>query len=176
MPLLRVQVAVTIDGYIARDDGSFDYLEPFGEAYTGWDAFFASIGSVIMGRTMYEQAAALDRWFYADKRTFVLTSRPLDDPRVEAFSDPVELVARLKREESLDIWHMGGGLSIEPFERAGLIDRWELAIVPIRLGSGIPLFRSGSDLFSACELTRCEQCPLGMVMLHYEPKRNDSTH
>lgn len=172
-PLLRVHLAVTIDGYIAREDGSFDYLDPFGEAHTGWDEFYASFGSIIMGHDTYEIARAHDRWLYADKRTFVMTRRPLDEPHpgVEPFSDAAELVDRLRREETLDIWHMGGGRSLEPFERLGLIDRWELAVIPIRLGAGIPLFRSDADLRSDCQLVHCAAKPLGMVELHYEPNR-----
>lgn len=170
-PLLRVHLAVTIDGYIAREDGSFDYLDPFGDAYKGWDAFFNSIGSIIMGRATYDVARAHDRWLYQDKRTFVLTSRPLDNPppNTEPFTDPTALIECLRREESLDIWHMGGGRSLEPFERLNLIDRWELAIVPVRLGAGIPLFRSSADLFANCTLVHCAAKPLGMVELHYEP-------
>ena len=172
-PLLRVHLAVTIDGYIAREDGSFDYLDPFGEAHTGWDEFYASFGSIIMGRATYEIADRHDRWLYADKRVFVMTSRPLNTarPNVEPFTDPAALLGRLRREETLDIWHMGGGRSLEPFEKLNLIDRWELAVIPIRLGAGIPLFRSNADLFANCTLVHCAAKPLGLVELHYEPTK-----
>lgn len=71
-------LAVTIDGHIAREDGSFDFLDPYSECFTGWDEFIASIDSIVMGRRTFEQAIAMDRWLYKDKRIRVLTRRPID--------------------------------------------------------------------------------------------------
>jgi len=172
-PLLRVFLAVTIDGFIARADGRVDYLDPYNDGFKGWDAFFNSIGSIIMGRATYEQARSQGRWIFDDKRTFVLTSRDLPDvpAGVETFSDPAALVERLRREESKDIWHMGGGRSLAPFDELELIDRWELGIVPVILGSGIPLFPEQTDTFNTCRLQKCEQHENGLVELHYEPIR-----
>jgi len=98
--------------------------------------------------------------------------RAIEDEQdgVEELDDPAALVEPLKKEGGGDIWHMGGGKSIEPFERLGLIDRWELTIVPIRLGAGIPLFRSDAGLLVGCRLTRVGALPMGMVELHYQPK------
>ena len=166
---VRVMLAVTADGYIAREDGSFDFLDPFGEAHDDWDEFIAGIDSIVMGRSTYEQAAAMDRWLWDDKRVWVLTRRPIENarPNVRAFDDPAALVAQLKDEGRGDVWHMGGGLSIQPFEQAGLIDRWELVIIPIRLGAGIPLFVDGPE--TRLKLTKVKQRPLDVVELWYEP-------
>ena len=129
----------------------------------------AGIDSIVMGRSTYEQAAAMDRGLWDDKRVWVLTRRPIENarPNVRAFDDPAALVAQLKDEGRGDVWHMGGGLSIQPFEQAGLIDRWELVIIPIRLGAGIPLFVDGPE--TRLKLTKVKQRPLDVVELWYEP-------
>lgn len=168
---VRVMVAVTLDGFIAREDGSFDFLDAFEGAYTGWDEFITGIDTIVMGRSTYEQAAALDRWLWDDKRVRVLTSRPIESPKhnVSAFDDAAALVTSLSAEAKGDVWHMGGGRSIQPFERAGLIDRWELFVMPIRLGAGIPLFREAPT--KPLNLVKLERHPLGVVELWYEPAK-----
>ena len=173
-PLVRVMLAVTVDGFIAREDGSFDFLDRYSECFTDWDDFIAGIDTVVMGRSTYEQAIELDRWLYKDKRIRVLTSRPIDDApnNVEAFDDAADLVTRITSDATGDIWHMGGGLAIEPFERAGLIDRWEIYTVPVRLGRGIPLFRS-SDRGSDLRLTKLNQLPQGVIEAWYEPAERE---
>ena len=163
-------LAVTIDGYIARDNGSFDFLDPCSECFTEWDEFSAGIDTIIMGRRTFEQAIAMDRWLYKDKRIRVLTRRPIDGApdKVDAFSDPQALVEQIRRSATGDIWHTGGGHSIEPFERAGLIVRWENYTVPVRLGRGIPLFRP-SDRATNLRLIRFNQLDKGVLEAWCEP-------
>lgn len=123
-----------------------------------------------MGRRTFEQAIAMDRWLYKDKRIRVLTRRPIDGApdNVDAFSDPQALVEQIRRSATGDIWHTGGGHSIEPFERAGLIVRWENHTVPVRLGRGIPLFRP-SDRATNLRLIRFNQLDKGVLEAWCKP-------
>lgn len=163
-------LAVTIDGYIAREDGSFDFLDPYSECFTEWDEFITGIDTIIMGRRTFEQAIAMDRWLYKDKRIRVLTRRPIDGApdNVDAFSDPQALVEQIRHTTTGDIWHMGGGRAIEAFERGGLVDRWEIYTVPVRLGRGIPLFRP-SDRATNLRLIRFNRLDRGVLEAWYEP-------
>lgn len=78
-------------------------------------------------------------------------------------------MARLKEEARGDIWHMGGGWSLQPFHDAGLIDRWELFVMPVLLGEGVPLFPRREHALESLVLTTCRSHKKGIVEVHYEP-------
>ena len=73
-------LAMSLDGKIARADGSFDWLEPYPPQEFGIEAFVASIDAIVMGRATYEIERAMGEWRHPGKPTFVVTSRPLVDP------------------------------------------------------------------------------------------------
>ena len=101
-----------------------------------------------MGRTTYDQTLRLGPWSFADKRTIVLTSRPIDDPPqgVERWSgDIARLAASLKAGSGGDTWLFGGAKSARPFLDRGLVDRIELFVIPTLLGDGIPLFERSNE-------------------------------
>ena len=137
-------VGISVDGFIARSDGSFDFLDAGGNEPLGFEEFWASVDALVMGRKTYETALSFGTWPYGRKPVFVLSTQPLASaPRgavVEHVSgDPRAIVAQL---EARGIQHayVDGGLTIQRFLEAGLIDRLTITRVPVLIGTGIPLF------------------------------------
>jgi dihydrofolate reductase len=175
-PLFRAYLAITLDGYIADKNGGVDFLNNFMSPEIDFGGFMSTIGATVYGRTTFDWAVS-HGFFGEGGRAVVLTRRPLSDPPrgVEAFNGDVrELAQRLRAElagTGKDIWLMGGGLSIAPFHEAGLVDRWELSIIPVTLGDGIPLFPKHSRGLSGLQLTHSRALKNGIVVAHYEPAR-----
>ena len=143
MHLVRYQVAVSIDGFIAPKDGSADWLNPYAKiAGSFMQTWMKQIGGVIVGRTSYDQAGGM----WGKTPALVMTSRPV--PKVSKSmviaADEAGGLAQLKaRIPEGDIWLFGGGVTAGRFLRAGLVDLIEAAVVPVVLGEGRPLFGAG---------------------------------
>ena len=169
-----VFIGTSLDGYIARLDGSFDFLPQEPEEH-GYEAFFKSIDALVIGRGTLETVMAFDTWPYADKRVVVLSSRPLDlskikgpgTPRVEQMSgDPREIVAKLDA-QGVKHAYIDGGDTIQRFLRAGLIQRLTITRVPVLIGTGRPLFGAlDADVKLRHVATR--SYPSGLVTSEYE--------
>ncbi|HOW14184.1 dihydrofolate reductase family protein [Methanosarcina sp.] len=136
-----------LDGYIAREKGSIDWLTEYennSETDYGYSEFYASIGTVLMGRKTYEQVLGFGDWPYAEKKTCVFTRQkePLRrEKNVEFVSRDIgEFVRLLKENTDEDIWLVGGSQLIKVFLEEALVEDMIVFIVPIILGSGIPLF------------------------------------
>lgn len=144
---IRVYIAQSIDGYIARPGGGIDWLRPFDTVDYGYEKFIAEIGTVVMGRASYDLARSFGDWPYPNARSLVITTRPLDDdapPTVTRVSaDIAKLAAALRASGGKDAWVMGGAMAINAFLAANAIDRIDLFTVPVLLGEGIPLFTPG---------------------------------
>jgi dihydrofolate reductase len=139
-----VFVGVSVDGFIARADGALDWLPAGGGEEHGYEAFMASVDALVIGRNTYDTVLGFDQWPYGDKPVFVLSTRPLDPAPtgavVERMSgEPAEIVSRLA-ERGFRHAHVDGGITIQRFLRAGLIERLVITRVPVLIGSGIPLF------------------------------------
>jgi dihydrofolate reductase len=153
-PRVKLYIACSLDGFIAREDGSIDWLTEYEnnpETDYGYSEFYASIGTVLMGRKTYEQVLSFGDWPYAEKRTCVFTGQkePLSrEKRVEFVSDNVgEFMRRLKGNTDEDIWLVGGSQLIRAFLEEDLVEDLIVFIVPVILGSGIPLFdRIGKEI------------------------------
>ena len=143
IPLVRYHVAISIDGFIASEDGSFEWLMEFPPGPSFGD-FLDGIGGLMMGRESFETERRMGPWSYADRAVLVMTNRPIADmpPGVEmAAGDPASALERLRtRVARGDIWLYGGGVLAGQLLQAGLIDRVELATVPVAIGKGRPLF------------------------------------
>lgn len=166
----RAYLGISLDGFIARQDGAVDWLEQFGADDYGYDAFFAEIGTIVMGRGSYDAVLGHGEWPYAGKRTLVVTSRPLDNPPrgVEARAgDFPALVSELRAAEGGDVWVFGGGRLLNGFRRQRAVDTFELGVVPVLLGDGIPLFPQGAG---EARLTLRDHKAFrdGVVLLTYE--------
>jgi dihydrofolate reductase len=172
--LLRVSLAVSLDGFIASEDGTVAWLNPYMDAAAGFGEFMKQIGGAVMGRTTYDHARKMGSAVGGSRGrpTWVLTHRPIEPvPRgvIPWSGSAPDFVREIElRNPPGDVWFMGGGKSLVPFLEAGLIDRLELALVPVVLGKGIPLFPGGAGP-SSLRLVETKTFKSGVVALTYEP-------
>ena len=139
-----VFVGVSLDGFIARSDGRLDFLPPGGGEPHGFDEFMATVDALVIGRKTFETVLSFDKWPYGEKPVFVLSSSPLAPTPagavVERMSgDPVHIVSRSAARGVRHIY-VDGGITIQRFLKAGLIQRLIITRVPVLIGEGIPLF------------------------------------
>ena len=145
--IASVFVGTSLDGYIARPNGTFDFLPPDGGEPHGYDEFIATVDTIVMGRNTFDTVLGLGPWPYRDKRVVILSNRPMDDSAlregvVEQMAGPPEqIVAQLARSGAQHLY-VDGGITIQQFLRAGLIQRLIITRVPVLIGEGIPLFGS----------------------------------
>ena len=137
-------VGTSLDGFIARANGDFDFLESGGGEPHGYDEFMATVDALVIGRKTFETVLAFEQWPYGEKPVFVLSTRPLAPAPpgavVEHMSgEPAEIWAQLTA-RGLQHIYVDGGITIQRFLRAGLIQRLIVTRVPVLIGQGIPLF------------------------------------
>jgi dihydrofolate reductase len=143
-------IATSLDGFIARKDGSIDWLMKANEAIPkdedcGYAAFMSTVDVLIMGRNTYEQVAGFQDWPYEGKRVVVLTSRDVvlhlgANIHVEVSSEaPAELLRRLGSEGHKHAY-VDGGKVIQSFMANGLVNKLTITAIPVLLGGGRPLF------------------------------------
>src|SRR6185436_5729779 len=139
-----VFIGVSVDGFIARRDGALDFLPPGGGEPHGYEEFMASVDALVIGRNTFETVLGFESWPYGEKPVFVLSTRPLlpapPAAVVEHLSGgPQEIVSEL---EARGIQHIyvDGGITVQRFLNAGLIQRLIITRVPVIIGTGIPLF------------------------------------
>jgi dihydrofolate reductase len=143
---LSVFVGTSLDGFIARKNGDYDFLPADGGEPHGYDEFIASVDTVVMGRNTLEVVLKLPSWPYRDKRVVVLSHRPLDlsgiAGRVEQMSGDPEHIVRELAATGAEHLYVDGGVTVQEFLRAGQIQRVTITRVPVLIGEGIPLFAS----------------------------------
>ncbi len=137
-------VGTSLDGYIARVNGEFDFLPPGGGEPHGYDEFMNTVDALVLGRKTFETALSFPAWPYGVKPVFVLSTRPLDRVPPGAvvermWGPPAEIVLQLDARNIRHIY-VDGGNTIQQFLRAGLIQRLIITRVPVLIGAGIPLF------------------------------------
>jgi dihydrofolate reductase len=138
-----VFVGTSLDGFIARKDGRFDFLPDDPEPH-GFEEFLASVDALVMGRNTFETVMGFDAWPYGEKRVVALSSRPLELSRAKGkveqmAGEPAEIVAKLEASGARHLY-VDGGITVQRFLRAGLIQRLIVTRVPVLIGEGIPLF------------------------------------
>lgn len=157
---VSVYIATSLDGFIARPDGSLDWLPGAGEedgtetavAETarsedyGWDAFWSSVDCLIQGRKTFEKVLSFGAWPYAGKRVLVLSRNPdyaipdtVAGQAETARGDLSALLAELAAQGVRRVY-VDGGQTIQAFLRQGLITDMTITCIPILIGQGIPLF------------------------------------
>jgi dihydrofolate reductase len=167
-------VGTSVDGFIARTDGRFDFLPPGGGEPHGYDEFMASVDALVIGRNTYETVLGLEQWPYAAKPVFVLSGHALMPAPVGAIVERMsgaeaEILGQIS---SRGIRHayLDGGITIQRFLRAGLLDRLIITRVPVLIGTGIPLFGpTTGDIALRHVATR--QYATGLVQSEYEVAR-----
>ena len=151
MPEVILYIASSLDGYIARPDGSVDWLDDLpapetgGEEDYGYGEFFAGVGVVLMGRVTYEQVLSFDVDYpYAGVEGYVFSTTRAgerdENVRFVNGDDIPGLIEGLKQRGSGNIWLIGGGQLVREFLIQDLVDRIELFVLPVILGAGLPLF------------------------------------
>jgi dihydrofolate reductase len=141
---VSVFVGTSVDGFIARPNGALDFLPPGGGEPHGYNEFIATVDAIVIGRKTFETVLAMDEWPYGEKRVVVLSSRPLDLSKVDGVVEqmsgmPAEIVSRLS-DSGANHLYVDGGITIQKFLRAGLVQRLVITRVPVLIGEGIPLF------------------------------------
>ena len=164
-------VGTSVDGFIARANGTYDFLPADGGEPHGYDEFIATVDALVMGRNTFETVLNMDPWPYGNRPVVVLSTRPLVRvPRgveVERMSgDPTTIVSQLAARGIRHIY-VDGGVTIQRFLSAGLIQRLIITRVPVLIGTGIPLFGAvPGDIMLRHVGTR--QYASGMVQSEYE--------
>jgi dihydrofolate reductase len=167
---VSVFVGTSVDGFIARPNGELDWLPEGGGEPHGYNEFFASVDTLVIGRKTFETVLAFDAWPYGDKRVVVLSSGPVDLSAahgvVEQMSgDPADIVAKLAASGAHHLY-VDGGITIQRFLRAGLVQRLVITRVPVLIGEGVPLFGSlPKDVRLTHVATR--DFPSGLVQSEY---------
>jgi dihydrofolate reductase len=142
---VSVFIGTSVDGFIARPNGDLDFLPTGGGEPHGYTEFIASVDALVIGRKTFETVLAFPAWPYGDKRVVVLSSRPLDLSAVrggiveQMAGPPAEIVAQLAASGAHHLY-IDGGITIQRFLRAGLVQRLIITRVPVLIGEGIPLF------------------------------------
>jgi len=170
-----VYVAVSADGFIARRDGSVDWLNrPHPKGNYGIGGFYRSIDTCVMGRNTYDQAVRFGmRDGYAGKKNYVFSRRlaMTPSPRVIIANDDVIHFARqLRAEKGKDVWLVGGAELVASFLDAGQVDEFILHVIPILIGEGIPLV-SPHHRETRLKLLGSKKFPDGVVRLHYAVRK-----
>jgi len=165
---LRYQVAASLDGFIAGQRGEYDWIVM--DPSIDFAALFKEFDTAVMGRKTYEVLTAQGGDGAMPGLDVVVFSRTLPaaaHPGVRIVNDePREIVAALKAKPGRDIWLYGGGVLFRSLLDAGLVDTVEVAVVPVLLGSGVPLLPPGTT----AKLVLADQKTLpasGIVALSY---------
>ena len=150
---ISVYIATSLDGFIAREDGSLDWLpgsdgEPVDDGNNedyGYHTFMETVDVLIMGRNTYEMVLGFGPWAYGEKKVIVLSKSlkelPSELPDVVELTScsPDEIVKRLEA-SGYKHAYIDGGLTIQSFLKADLIDEITITRIPVVIGRGIPLF------------------------------------
>jgi dihydrofolate reductase len=164
---LRYQVAASLDGFIADPQGGYDWI--VADPTIDFGALFREFDTAVMGRKTYDIVRAEGGNGAMPGLDVVVFSRTLpstSSPGVRVVSDdPRKVVAGLKAGSGRDIWLFGGGELFRHLLDARLVDTVEVAVMPVLLGSGIPLLPAGSH--AKLVLSDLKRLPSGIVVLAY---------
>ena len=167
---ISVYIAVSLDGFIARENGSLDWLsvvQGTGSEDYGYRAFMDTIDTVVIGRNTYDTVLGFGEWPFKGKRVIVLTSRPLAPKHGETtHSGELQPLLQALGKLSARRIYLDGGTSVRRGLAEGLVDDLILSWIPILLGRGRPLF--GGDIpESGWRLSTAKSFPSGVVQASY---------
>jgi len=186
---VSVYIATSLDGFIARNDGTLDWLNEANGAVQdgedcGFHAFMDSIDALIMGRKTYEQVLSFGEWPYGlmalwpyGRTPVVVLSRnsisfppSVPDTVTHSSEPPRDLLERLSSEETKHVY-VDGGITIQGFLSEGLVDEITVTVIPVIIGDGIPLFGSIEKDISLTHV--CTTAfDFGFVQTTYSVKKN----
>jgi dihydrofolate reductase len=176
MRRIIVYVAASADGFIARKDGSVDWLDrPRPKGSYGMGEFFKSVDTILWGRTTFDEAMRRGGFggpgmMSASMKNYVFTHRPAEPVKgVEFVDEPVAaFTARLRAQPGKDVWIMGGGGIVASFLDAGAIDDFIIHVIPTFIGEGVPLIAPARRTVGL-KLKSSKAYEDGVVRLHYTP-------
>lgn len=165
---LRYSVAMSLDGFIARPDGGFDWIVM--DPSIDFRAMYREYDLLVMGRKTWDVARAMGEEGGTSGMHGIVFSRTLPPETRKWFritnEDPAAVVAELKKQPGKDIWLFGGGDMFRTLLKAGLVDTVEVAIIPVMLGEGLPVLPPGVE--TKLELVDHKVLPKsGIVLLAY---------
>jgi dihydrofolate reductase len=171
-----VNIATSADGYVARRDGSLEWLtkRPSPKGFYGLPEFERSTDAKILGRKTFDRAVQMGARFSADAVRYVFSRQPAPasvPPGVQFVTESISgFATRLLAQPGKNVWMMGGGEIIGSFLDEGAIDEFIITVVPIFIGDGIPLIPPRHrDV--ALGLLGVQQFTDGVVQLHYDVLR-----
>ncbi|MCM3693156.1 dihydrofolate reductase family protein [Neobacillus niacini] len=166
--------AISLDGYLARENHSLDWLfGTEGEKETGYQEFYESVDIILMGRNTYDQISILspDKFPYEGKPCYVFSRTLKGSMEHVTFinEDIVGFTQSLKEQEGKRIWMVGGGEVLQHLIQSNVVDEFIIQIAPTLIGRGIPLFVPGDqeNELTLVDVRRYKQ----FAELHYHVKR-----
>ncbi|HZW23355.1 dihydrofolate reductase family protein [Noviherbaspirillum sp.] len=175
-----VFIATSLDGYIARSDGSIDWLEAANATVTqgedcGYGAFMSSVDVLVMGRGTFETVLSFPAWPYGDKPVWVV-SRTLKSlpatlpPQVRLMNDSPREIVAIAGQCGHQRLYVDGGQLIQAFLRDGLITDLTITTIPVLLGAGRTLFGTLSRDVTL-KLASSKSYPFGFVQSTYQVEK-----
>ncbi|WP_258102351.1 dihydrofolate reductase family protein [Marinoscillum pacificum] len=170
MKRVKLFIATSLDGYIARSNGDVDWL--YTDQDYGYTNFLETIDTVLMGGKTYRQVLGFGDWPYSTKKSYIFTHDLQSESTDEItfiHHDIPGCVRRLKKEKGKDIWLVGGAEINTILLEAGLIDELWIFKMPVLLGTGVPLFNS-SKSETWLQIKDIEEFDSGLVKMIYHKK------
>lgn len=172
MRKIKLYIAASLDGYIARANGDLDWLTEYpnpDNSDHGYADFYNTVDTLIIGGRTYDSILGMNvPWPYEGKDTYIVTNHTRgtvsDDHLHFVMDNVIETLAELKHKDGKDIWLVGGGKLISMFMENDLIDEMILFYVPTILGDGIPLFPKMSKE-SHWSTVKCEKYNSGIMRI-----------
>ena len=169
---ISVFVGVTIDGFLARGDGSYDFLKPWEGHDHGYEEFMRSVDVLVVGRSTYDTVLAFDSWPWIGKRVVVLTHRPITAGHGETtYAGPLTPLAERLASEGVQRAYLDGGIAIRQGLDEDLVDEMTISTVPVTIGAGRPLF-GGMPTTKGWKVIFVSDYPNGLVQVRYERDRS----
>ncbi len=169
MRYITLQLAQTLDGYIARKNGDLDFLDNMNQSFMEqFSKFVKSIDTIIMGSGTYHKMLELGGIPFDEKKIYVLTSKDLSSKNDNIIFTNQSIESILEKEEN-NIWLFGGSKVIQSFINLDLIDEYQLYIVPEIIGEGIPLFLENNGLTNL-ELIKHERYSNDILLVYKRVK------
>ncbi len=145
MVTVILYIAISLDGFIADKDGGVEWLDEYGASGEdcGYRDFYNSIDALVYGKNTYEQVLTFLPWPYPDKKSYIFGDK--DMPTINTnnvefvYVDIPQFMKDIEAKGVKRLWLMGGAKLAESFYKLGLIDEYEIAVMPKKLGQGIPL-------------------------------------
>jgi dihydrofolate reductase len=168
-----VEIATSADGYIARRDGSVDWLaDPRLKGDYGLGPFLKTIDTILWGRKTVTKGLEMGMqlsWYGPKTKNYVFSRNPKQGsiPGFEFVREPIKTFAQsLRARRGKHIWMMGGGEIIGAFLDEGEIDEFSIHVIPVFIGEGVPLIAPRHRLIPL-KLISTKKYADGVVHLHY---------